>query len=253
MVALPSLPIGRHPEHSRWFEGRGRAVARNTSAEHYGAIINFEFNMRRYLDALERDGLNSTRVFSGEYVEPPGTFGIRRNTLGPAPGRFLAPWVRGAEPGEGDSGAKFDLECLSVPYLQWLREFIAEAPRRAKPAFPYPEALVCHLVRALKEFDNLVDEMQSEPWADTVRHGAVIHPWWTEHSGWPNAVQIPIAESVAWQRAIAAIIRDEERRLPRRHMIAQNMRSCSTFTTRCPKRWGGTAACTVRSDATRPA
>lgn len=75
----------------------------------------------------------------------------------------------------------------------------------------------------MKEFDNLVDEIQSEPWADTGRPGAVIHPWWTEHSGWPNAVQIPIADSVAWQRAIAAIIRDEERRLPRRHMIAQNI------------------------------
>lgn len=128
LVALPSLPIGRHPEHSRWFEWRGRAVARITSAEHYGAIINLEFNMRRYLDVLERDGLNSMRVFSGAYVEPPGAFGIRRNTLGPAPGRFLAPRARSAEPGAGDSGAKFDLECLSVPYLQRLREFIAEPP-----------------------------------------------------------------------------------------------------------------------------
>ncbi len=277
VLALTSPPIRLHPENPRWFEWRGRAVALITSAEHYGAVINPDFDVRRYLETLEREGLNYTRVFSGAYVEPPGAFGIRRNTLGPAPGRFLAPWARSAEPGAGDGGSKFDLDRFSEEYLRRLREFIAEAgrrgivveltlfcatygerqwaihpfnpsnnvqrlpvrdwrrlhtlppgatgdaARRANPAFPYQERLVRHLVRALNEFDNLFYEIQNEPWADIGRNGEMIHPWWTERQGWPNAVQIPTAESVAWQRAIAAIIREEEGRLPRRHLIAQNI------------------------------
>ncbi|MCX7818014.1 MAG: hypothetical protein N2652_02190 [Kiritimatiellae bacterium] len=276
-IIASAQPIRLHPENPRWFEWRGRALALITSAEHYGAVLNLDFDIRRYLETLEREGLNYTRVFSGAYVEPTNAFNIQRNTLAPAPGRFLAPWVRSDEPGAGDGGTRFDLDRFSDAHLRRLRDFIAEADRRgivveltlfcatygpaqwaihpfnpsnniqrlpvhdyrrlhllpvsadlataraSNPAFRYQEALVRHLVRGLNEFDNLFYEIQNEPWADNSRPGEVIHPWWTERRGWPNAVQIPTAESVAWQRAIAAVIRDEERRLPKRHLIAQNI------------------------------
>ena len=59
--------------------------------EHYGAVLNLDFDYVKYLDALRRDGLNLTRTFTGAYVEPPGAFNIASNTLAPLEGRFLSP------------------------------------------------------------------------------------------------------------------------------------------------------------------
>ena len=84
--------------------GGGRPTILITSAEHYGAVLNLEFDYRRYLDTLAADGMNYTRVFSGAYVEPEGAFKIARNTLAPRPGQFLAPWPRSNQPGHPDGG-----------------------------------------------------------------------------------------------------------------------------------------------------
>lgn len=123
-------PIRLHPKNPHYFEWRGRAVALVTSAEHYGAVLNADFDYRKYLQTLERDGMNYTRVFAGSYVEPQGAFGIERNTLAPAPGKFLAPWARGDRPGYAGGGNRFDLDRFSPEYLKRLKAFIAEAGRR---------------------------------------------------------------------------------------------------------------------------
>ncbi len=71
-----------------------------TSGEHYGAVLNPDFDYHRYLVALEAGGLNYTRLFGGSYVEVPAkSFGILRNDLAPGPGRYLAPWARSGVPG----------------------------------------------------------------------------------------------------------------------------------------------------------
>ena len=87
-----------HPANPRWLEWRGEAVALVTSAEHYGAVLNPDFDFRHYLETLQPDGMNYTRLFAGSYVEPQGAFGIERNTLAPAPGKFLAPCARSDQP-----------------------------------------------------------------------------------------------------------------------------------------------------------
>ena len=74
--------------------------------------------------------MNYTRIFSGSYVEPTGAFGIERNTLAPAPGRFLAPWARSDQPGYAGGGNKFDLDRFSPEYLARLKAFLAEAGKR---------------------------------------------------------------------------------------------------------------------------
>jgi len=65
-----------------------------TSGEHYGSVLNLDFDYVRYLDALSAKGLNHTRTFSGVYCEPQGAFNIASNALAPAPGRLLTPWAR---------------------------------------------------------------------------------------------------------------------------------------------------------------
>ena len=107
VLAAPAAsypPLALHPENPRYFLFRGKPAVLLTSGEHYGAVLNLDFDYRKYLAALERDGMNLTRAFSGAYVEPHGAFNIARNTLAPAAGRFICPWARSGEPGYPNDG-----------------------------------------------------------------------------------------------------------------------------------------------------
>ena len=101
-----------------------------TAGEHYGAVLNLDFDYVPYLDELARHRLNLTRTFSGTYLEGPSTFNIRKNTLGPAPGRYIAPWARSATPGAGDGGNKFELNQFDPAYFARLKDFLSEAGKR---------------------------------------------------------------------------------------------------------------------------
>ena len=72
---LADPPIRLHPENTRWFEWQGSATALITSAEHYGAVLNRDFDYKKYLKSMQKDGMNYTRIFTGSYVEPQGAFG----------------------------------------------------------------------------------------------------------------------------------------------------------------------------------
>ena len=124
-------PIRLHPENPHYFLYRGKAVALVSSAEHYGAVINGEFDYHKYLQALAGAGMNYTRLFGGSYVEAPGkSFGIRRNDLAPEAGKFVAPWARGAESGYAGGGNKLDLARWNPEYFARLHDFLGEAGRQ---------------------------------------------------------------------------------------------------------------------------
>jgi hypothetical protein len=69
-----------------------------TSAEHYVAVLNLDFDYVKYLDAPAVDAFNLTRLFSGTYVELQEAFKIANNTLAPKPGRMICPWARSEYP-----------------------------------------------------------------------------------------------------------------------------------------------------------
>ena len=119
-----------HPDNPRYFQFRGRPTVVITSGEHYGAVLNLDFDYRRYFDTLKADGLNGTRIFSGTYVETGGNFGIAANTLDPAKGRFISPWARSTTDGYADGGAKFDLTRFDEAYVTRLRDVLKEASAR---------------------------------------------------------------------------------------------------------------------------
>ena len=102
-------PIALHPENPHYFLFRGRPTALITSAEHYGAVINLDFDYVPYLDALAAHRLNYTRIYPGALFEREGDF-IAENVLAPRTGRLILPWARSAEPGCADGGNKFDLD-----------------------------------------------------------------------------------------------------------------------------------------------
>jgi len=127
---LLSQPISLHPENPHYFLFRGRPTVLVTSAEHYGAVLNLDFDYVAYLEELQAAGLNHTRLFSGSYVEPPGAFNIAGNTLAPAPGRYVCPWARSDTPGYANGGNKFDLRRFDPAYFRRLRDFMMEASKR---------------------------------------------------------------------------------------------------------------------------
>src|SRR2546428_546350 len=76
-------PLSLHPDNPHYFLFRGKPAVLVTSAEHYGAVLNREFDSLKYLDELQAHGLNLTRTFTGVYCEDGKSFGITRNTLAP--------------------------------------------------------------------------------------------------------------------------------------------------------------------------
>ena len=124
-------PIKLHPDNPHYFLYRGQPTLLITSAEHYGAVLNTDFDYVRYLSTLEEEGMNYTRIFTGSYVEIEGSFGITQNTLGPKVGSFLAPWARVAEEGLYRGEQKFDLERWNPDYFERLRDFVGLAEKKS--------------------------------------------------------------------------------------------------------------------------
>jgi len=140
-------PLSLHPQNPHYFLFRGKPAILIGSTEHYGAVMNLDFDYVKYLDELAASGLNITRTFSGIYVEPQGAFGINKNTLAPAKGRFIAPWARSNEEGYVNGGNKFDLTKWDMNYFLRLKDFIEEAGKR-------------NIVVELDLFSNFYDTVQ---------------------------------------------------------------------------------------------
>jgi hypothetical protein len=261
-AVLMSQPLGRLTENPSYYSYRGKPLLIVASGEHYGAVVNEDFDWRRYLAALEAQGMNYTRIFTGGgYIEPPGAFGIPKNTLAPRPGRFLAPWARTAE-------GKFDLGEFNPAYFERLRAFVAEAERRGvivevtfftsiygeeqwKISPFHPEnrkgggepvvfrqvhtlnngrlldaqlRLARRIVTELNEFDNILYEVQNEPWADQPAVRGVVNPYLRppQRDQWPNVAEGPSEASMAWQIRIAEEVAAAEKNLPKKHLVAWN-------------------------------
>jgi hypothetical protein len=233
-ASLAAEPIRLHPGNPHYFQFRGRPAILVTGGEHYGAVLNLDFDYVKYLDELKSKGLNLTRTFTGAYREVPKDFNIARNTLAPAPGRFICPWPEVTQD-------KFDLKRWNEAYFRRLKDFVAQAGRRgvvvelvlfcpyyqdsmwaASPLnatnnvngigklkrtealtlnngelFAVQEAMVRRIVAELKDFDNLYYEICNEPYFGGV--------------------------TIEWQHRIADIITSAETSFSARHLIAQNI------------------------------
>ncbi|MCI0625644.1 MAG: glycoside hydrolase family 5 protein [Acidobacteria bacterium] len=128
LIASAAEPLRLHPVNPHYFEFRGKPTVVVSASEHYGAVLNLDFDYFAYLNTLQADGLNHTRAFTGgEYVEY--SHGAK-NTLNPASNRFIAPWARSSTPGYRDGGNKFDLDKWDSAYFARLKDFVAQAAAR---------------------------------------------------------------------------------------------------------------------------
>ena len=62
--ALSAEPLKLHPTNPHYFLFRDRPAVLITSCEHYGCVLNLDFNYLKYLETLSKHGFNLTRTFS---------------------------------------------------------------------------------------------------------------------------------------------------------------------------------------------
>jgi len=87
----------------------------------------------------------------------------------------------------------------------------------------YQRQLIRKLVKELNLFENIFFEVQNEPYGDLKEVALVLNPHASESKQqWMNRVDLAPLDSLMWQKMVISLIRDEERKLPKKHLIAQN-------------------------------
>jgi hypothetical protein len=124
-------PISLHPENPHYFLFRGQPTVLISTAEHFGAVVNLDFDYIPYLDELKAHGFNFTQIFSGIMVEEEKSNLLGYdNPLAPHAGRLVVPWARSSVPGYANGGNKFDLSKFDQSYFNRLNDFVSEAGKR---------------------------------------------------------------------------------------------------------------------------
>ena len=245
-AAQAAPPLRVHPQNPYIFEFRGEPTTLRTFGEHYGSVINPDFDFIRYLDVLERDGNNLTRVL---------LLGFRTDDLptleplSPAAAKFKQPWAR--VPGGGtalDGQPKWDLSVWNESFFTRLRNFAQACADRG---------IIVEMTLFNTMYDNAGNHWNLSPFnsannvqgygpasrADTVRlidpnllaaqEAAVrrivreLNPYdniYYEIQNEPfwNEPDVGDTAEVAFHNSMLGVIRNEESTLPNRHLVAHN-------------------------------
>jgi hypothetical protein len=234
--------LALHPDNPHYFLFRGQPTIIITSGEHYGAVLNMDFNYAAYLTELQTRGLNGTRTFTGVYFEPPGAFNITDNTLAPANGRYIGPWMRTGVPGATHGGTKFDLTRFNDGYFARLRDFVREAGRRGVIVemnlfCPFYEEVQWNLspMNSINNVNNVGKIGRTNVYTLDQNGGllpfqdALVKRIVLELNQFDNLYYEICNEPyfggvrLDWQRHISQVITDAERTLPNKHLISQNI------------------------------
>ena len=236
-----------HPENPHYFLYRGKPTIIITSGEHYGAVLNLDFDYRKYLETLAADGMNNTRTFSGAYVEPQGAFNIARNTLAPERDKFIAPWARTDTPGYPNGGNKFDLSKWDEKYFARLKDFLTQADKNGVIVemnlfCPFYEEAQWKLSpqNAVNNINNVGNVPRTNVYT-LDKHGGLlaIHEAMTrkivtELNQFDNLYYEICNEpyfggvTLDWQHHIAGVIAEAEKTLPKKHLISRNVANGSS-------------------------
>ena len=235
-------PIALHPANPHYFIYKEKPTVLITSGEHYGAVVNLDFDYQKYLAELQTKGLNLTRTFTGAYVEPMGAFNISENTLAPSSDKFICPWPRSTEPGYAGGGNKFDLEHWNEPYFLRLKDFVSAAEKKG---IVVELALFCPMYENIQwdispmKASNNVNGVGNVPKDDVYtldKNGgllmvqeALVRKVVRELKRFSNVIYEICNEpyfggvTMEWQHHIASLITDTEKELGIKHLISQNI------------------------------
>ncbi|MEO5599652.1 MAG: cellulase family glycosylhydrolase [Cyclobacteriaceae bacterium] len=239
---IKNIPLALHPENPHYFLYKNKPAILITSAEHYGAVLNLDFDFVAYLEELSSSGLNLTRTFTGAYLEPPGAFNIGRNTLAPPSESFICPWPRTTTPGYANGGNKFDLSKWDELYFTRLKDFVREAEKRD---IIVELALFCPFY---EDSQWNISPMNSNNNINSVGPTDRTHVYTLDKSNGLLEVQDKLVRKIIhelknhnnliyeicnepyfggvtmeWQHHIASLIAFEEKNFPNKHIISQNI------------------------------
>jgi len=230
-----------HPDNPHYLLFRGKPTILLTSGEHYGSVLNRDFDYVRYLDALQASGFNLTRTFAGNYREVPGSFGIIDNTLAPKSESYVCPWPRTGGSKAGDGLAKFDLRSFDPAYLDRLKDFVAQAGKRG---------IVVELVLFCTVYDDKLWNVNPMKASNNEQGNGKVDRLeiYTLKDKELTAVQEALVRKIAaalkdcdnvyyevcnepyfggvtreWTDHMVAVLVDAEKDFPYRHLIAQNI------------------------------
>jgi hypothetical protein len=242
IVLAQAKPLELHPENSHYFLYKGKPMVIITSGEHYGAVLNLDFDYIPYLNELRSKGLNCTRTFTGAYVEPQGAFNIAKNTLAPAPDHYAAPWARSSTPGYANGGSKFDLTKWDPAYFKRLKDFIGQAEKRD---------VIVELVLFCPFYEESQWKLSPQNASNNINgwggagrtnvytldknggllevHAALVRKIVTELNGYDNLYYEVCNEpyfggvTMEWQHHIVDVIVETEKKLRNKHLISMNI------------------------------
>jgi hypothetical protein len=233
-------PLKLHPDNPHYFTFQNKPAVLVGSTEHYGAVLNLDFDYVPYLNELKAKGLNLTRTFSGVYCENPSAFNITENTLAPDSGKFICPWMRSVNPGYYNGGNKFDLSRWDKGYFMRLRDFVGQANRRGVVVeldlfcVYYDDSMwnlsplngrnnvngIGNIPRT--EALNLQHKDITQVQEDMTRKIVTeLNPFDNVYYEICNEPYFGVTD--AWQKRICEIIVETEKTLPKKHLISQNI------------------------------
>ena len=247
-ISTLSGPVSVSEQNPHYYSYHGKPVLLITSAEHYGAVVNLDFDYIAYFDRLKEYELNYTRIYPGAYIEEKGFFALD-NTLAPEPGRLIVPWRRTGEPGGAD-GSKFDLEKWDDRYFYrsgfHIRSFQAgNCSRDMLFQRPVPRGMECSAVQLREQHAGIwrvcCNEFQTTLHADWLRmQKAYVRKVVEEVNGFDNVILeicdepttkgTPSDRAAEWVGELADVIADTELGLPKKHLIAQQLETEVDFT-----------------------
>jgi hypothetical protein len=226
--------------HYYFFQGKPTVLI--TSAEHYGAVVNGEFDYIPYLNALQAYGLNYTRIYPGVLFEPMGKF-MPGNTLGVKPAKLILPWARSNQLGYLLSGNKFDLDQWNPAYFERLKDFITQAAKRGVVVE------VCLFNSQYGDtwplsplyFENNIQGVGHEGYKDAQtlkdpvlveRQAAYVRKIVQEVNGFDNVILevcdepslfTSVEEAGPWVARMLEVTHNAEENLPKKHLIGQEV------------------------------
>jgi hypothetical protein len=251
--AAAAPPISLNKQNPRYFDFRGQPTILFGSTEHYGAVLNTQFDYKKYLTTLSAAKLTLTRTFSGEYRELPSS-SIPNNTMNPAPGYYLAPWKRSTQccyPGYG-GGNKFDLDQWDDNYFTRLHSFVQTASdlgivvNFALYCVFYNNDLLYESPFYWKNNINNIEKIEAynnfyQPGnPNLVKYEtAFVQKLVTELNGYDNLYYEIINEpyiisvSADWQVMISNLIAETESKLPNTHLIGRGIANVDQKVVNC--------------------
>ncbi len=270
-----------HPKNHRVFLYQGKPMKILTSAEHYGAVVNGDFDYETYLKEMQRTGQNMTRVFAFYRETANGSPGdiagvVKANTLAPETAAAVLPFERVEGRGKALDGlGKFDLEKWNAAYFARFKDFLQKCALHGivcEVTFfsnPYSSARYALFpshkdnnvngvgvnIKQPSQFITLDDPTVTAFQERFIRKlveelnefDNIYYEVCNEANlsgGKADSLEDEEQKVIAWQRHLAGVVRQAEKNLPKQHLIAVN----AHFRFQAPARDLGGATAQMRND-----